>query len=71
MGEAIGARGLSATVGVASASGRVRPAYSASACVLVYAGGQIRDGVEESALGVDRFVNTAAISDPVAGAVLG
>ncbi|MCP3461547.1 hypothetical protein [Bradyrhizobium sp. CCGUVB23] len=77
MGEAIRARGLSTAVGVADASGRVRPAYCASACVLVYAGGKIRYGVEGSALGVHRFVNTAAVSDPVAdaqrtaGAVLG
>ena len=77
MGEIIRSRGLATAVGVADASGRVRPSYCASACVLVYAGGKPRFGVEGSALGVHRFVTTGPVSDPVAetqrvaGAVLG
>ena len=38
MGEAIRSRGLDTAVGVADGSGRVRAAYCASACVLVFAG---------------------------------
>jgi len=53
-------------VGVADASGHVRPAYCASACVLAYAGGKTRYGVEGSMLGVHRFVTTAPVPDPVA-----
>jgi hypothetical protein len=66
MGEAIRAHGLDTAVGVADNTGRVRPAYCASACVLVYAGGKARYGVEGSALGVHRFVNVAPGNDPVA-----
>jgi hypothetical protein len=65
MGEIIRSRGLATAVGTADASGRVRPAYCASACVLVYAGGKPRFGVEGSLLGVHRFVTTAPTSDPV------
>src|SRR5262249_11365996 len=77
MGEAIRSRGLDTAVGVADASGRVRPAYCASACVLVFAGGKTRYGIEGSALGVHRFVSTSPVKDPVgdaqqvAGMVLG
>jgi hypothetical protein len=77
MGEIIRSRALATAVGTADASGRVKPAYCASACVLVYAGGKPRFGVLGSALGVHRFVTTKATSDPVAdtqrvaGAVLG
>jgi len=77
MGEIIRSRGLVTAVGNADASGRVKPAYCASACVLVYAGGKTRFGVLGSALGVHRFVATKPIGDPVAetqriaGAVLG
>ena len=77
MGEIIRSRGLATAVGTADGSGRVKPAYCASACVLVYAGGKPRFGVLGSALGVHRFVTTKATSDPVAdtqriaGAVLG
>jgi hypothetical protein len=77
MGEIIRSRALATAVGTADASGRVKPAYCASACVLVYAGGKPRFGVLGSALGVHRFVTTKAMSDPVAdtqrvaGAVLG
>jgi hypothetical protein len=77
MGEIIRSRGLATAVGTADASGRVKPAYCASACVLVYAGGKPRFGVLGSALGVHRFVTTKATNDPVAdtqrvaGAVLG
>lgn len=77
MGEIIRSRGLVTAVGIPDASGRVKSAYCASACVLVYAGGKTRFGVPGSALGVHRFVTTKPISDPVAetqriaGAVLG
>ncbi len=77
MGEIIRARGLVTAVGSADASGRIKPAYCASACVLVFAGGKTRFGVPGSALGVHRFVATASVSDPVAetqriaGALLG
>lgn len=66
MGEIIRSRGLVTAVGVADTAGRVRPAYCASACVLVYAGGKTRYGIEGSMLGVHRFVTTAAVPDPVA-----
>jgi hypothetical protein len=66
MGEAIRSRGLNTAVGVADASGRVRPGYCASACVLAFAGGKVRYGVDGSALGVHRFVNASPGKDPVA-----
>ena len=66
MGEIIRSRGLVTAVGTADASGRIRPSYCASACVLVYAGGKTRFGVEGSALGVHRFVATKLAGDPVA-----
>jgi hypothetical protein len=68
MGAVIRAQGLATAVGTADASGRIRPAYCASACVLVYAGGKTRYGIEGSRLGVHRFTTTAAVSDPVAEA---
>lgn len=77
MGEIIRSRALATAVGTADATGRVKPAYCASACVLVYAGGKPRFGVLGSALGVHRFTTTKPTSDPVAdtqriqGAVLG
>lgn len=77
MGEIIRARGLATAVGIADASARIKPAYCASACVLVFAGGKPRYGVLGSALGVHRFVTTRPVGDPVAetqriaGAVLG
>ncbi len=77
IGEIIRSRGLVTAVGIADATGRVRPSYCASACVLVFAGGKARFGVLGSALGVHRFVTTKPIGDPVAetqriaGAVLG
>jgi hypothetical protein len=77
MGEIIRRRSLATAVGGSDASGRIKPAYCASACVLAYAGGKPRFGVLGSALGVHRFVTTRPVSDPVAeaqrisGAVLG
>ena len=77
MGEIIRSRGLVTGVGSADASGHVKPAYCASACVLAYAGGKTRFGVPGSALGVHRFTTTKPAEDPVAetqriaGAVLG
>jgi hypothetical protein len=66
MGEIIRSHGLATAVGTADDSGRVRPAYCASACVLVFAGGKPRYGVEGSRLGVHRFFTTAPVDDPVA-----
>jgi hypothetical protein len=66
IGEIIRSHGLATAVGVADASGHVRPTYCASACVLVYAGGKPRLGIEGSMMGVHRFVTTAAAPDPVA-----
>jgi hypothetical protein len=77
MGEIIRRRALATAVGSVDAAGRVKPAYCASACVLVYAGGKTRFGVLGSALGVHQFVTTRPGNDPVAeaqriaGAVLG
>ena len=59
MGEIIRSRGLVTAVGVADASGQVRPAYCVSACVLVYAGGKTRFGevkpAEKTALPIITF----------------
>ncbi len=66
MGEVIRSRGLVTAVGVVDPSGHIRPSYCASACVLVYAGGKIRVGVEGSMLGVHRFAALAPGRDPVA-----
>ena len=77
IGEIIRSRALATAVGTADATGRVKPAYCASACVMAYAGGKPRFGVPGSALGVHRFVTANPTSDPVAdtqrvtGAVLG
>ncbi len=68
MGEIIRARGLATAVGVADASGDIRPAYCASACVVIFAGGKPRYGVKGSMLGVHRFVTTTPVHDPVAEA---
>lgn len=68
MGEIIRSHGLATAVGVADASGRVTRSFCASACVLVYAGGKPRYGIEGSALGVHRFVTTLPGRDPVADA---
>jgi hypothetical protein len=68
MGEIIRARGLATAVGTADSSGKVARSYCASACVLVYAGGSPRYGIEGSALGVHRFVNRSPGDDPVADA---
>jgi hypothetical protein len=66
MGEIVRARGLATAVGTADDSGRVRPAYCASACVFIFAGGKPRYGVEGSQLGIHRFTSTAPASDAVA-----
>jgi hypothetical protein len=68
MGETIRARGLTTAVGRTDSSGEIRPAYCASACVLVFAGGKTRYGVKGSALGVHRFVATTPVRDPTAEA---
>jgi hypothetical protein len=66
IGEIIRSRGLSTAVGDVDASGRIRPSYCASACVLAYAGGSPRIGIEGSMLGVHRFVTSSAGPDAVA-----
>jgi hypothetical protein len=66
MGETIRSRGLVTAVGIADASGHIKPSYCASACVIIYAGGKPRYGIEGSALGVHRFVTTSPGRDPVA-----
>jgi hypothetical protein len=66
MGETIRSRGLVTAVGVAGATGHIKPSYCASACVLTYAGGKTRYGIEGSALGVHRFVASSPGRDPVA-----
>ncbi|MBN9604814.1 MAG: hypothetical protein J0G33_17980 [Afipia felis] len=55
MGDVIRSRGLTTMVAKADATGRLRPSYCASACVLVYAGGKIREAFPGSALGVHQF----------------
>jgi hypothetical protein len=66
MGEIIRSRGLATAVGIPDASGRIKRSYCASACVLVYAGGKPRYGIEGSVLGVHRFVTSLPGRDPVA-----
>jgi len=68
MGEIIRSRGLATAVGTADASGRIARSYCASACVLVYAGGTPRYGIEGSALGVHRFTTSVPDRDPIADA---
>lgn len=68
IGETIRARGLFTAVGTADASGEVRPAFCASACVLIFAGGQDRYGIRGSKLGVHRFRMPNRTDDPVAEA---
>jgi hypothetical protein len=66
IGEMIRSRGLVTAVGIADAAGHIKPSYCASACVLAYAGGKTRYGIEGSALGVHRFVTSSPGRDPVA-----
>jgi hypothetical protein len=66
MGEIIRSRRLATAVGAVDASGRIKPSYCASACVLMFAGGKPRFGVEGSRLGVHRFVTPTPGRDPVA-----
>jgi hypothetical protein len=66
MGEIIRSRGLATAVGTVDVSGQIRPSRCASACVLVYAGGNRRYGLEGSMLGVHRFVASTPGRDPVA-----
>jgi len=68
MGEIIRLRGLATAVGTPDTSGRIARSFCASACVLVYAGGVRRYGVEGSVLGVHRFTNSMPGPDPIADA---
>jgi hypothetical protein len=66
IGEIIRARGLVTAVGTATDSGRIKASYCASACVLAYAGGKTRIGIDGSRLGVHRFTSPKQSADPVA-----
>jgi hypothetical protein len=66
MGEIIRSRGLATAVGTADTAGHIKRSYCASACVLAYAGGRPRYGIEGSALGVHRFTTSSPGRDPVA-----
>jgi hypothetical protein len=66
MGEVVRSRGLVTAVGAVDASGQIKPASCASACVFVFAGGKTRYGVDGSRLGVHRFTTRTASTDPVA-----
>lgn len=55
MGEIIRSRGLTTVVGKVDAQGRAQPSYCASACVIVYAGGKIREAMPRSVYGVHQF----------------
>ena len=66
MGEIIRSRGLVTAVGATDAAGQIRRSYCASACVMAYAGGKVRFGVEGSMLGVHRFTSSTPGRDPVA-----
>lgn len=55
MGEVIRSRGLTTMVGTADSKGSVRASYCASACVLAYAGGKVRQAFPGSVLGVHQF----------------
>ncbi|WP_342709097.1 hypothetical protein AAFG13_30305 [Bradyrhizobium sp. B124] len=68
MGEVIRTHGLVTAVATSDASGKLRAAACASACVLVYAGGQTRYGIAGSRLGVHRFTTSAPVNDPLAEA---
>jgi hypothetical protein len=68
MGEIIRARGLATAVGTPGSDGNVKASYCASACVMTYAGGKTRIGVDGSRLGVHRFTSPDPGSDPVASA---
>ncbi|MDH2383454.1 hypothetical protein QDT69_18210 [Bradyrhizobium sp. CER78] len=68
MGEVIRARRLVTAVATSDASGNLRAAACASACVLVYAGGETRYGIAGSRLGVHRFTMSKPGDDPVAEA---
>jgi hypothetical protein len=65
MGEIIRSRGLVTAIGVVDSAGGISPSYCASACVIAYAGGETRFGIEGSKLGVHRFSTTTQIDDPV------
>lgn len=57
MGDVIRSRGLTTMVAKADVTGRLRPSYCASACVLIFAGGKIREAFPGSVLGVHQFTS--------------
>jgi len=77
MGEIIRSKGLVTAVAKRDSSGTMRASYCASACVLVFAGGEVRIGFPGSKLGVHRFTTVGGNGDPIslaqrtAGLVLG
>ena len=66
MGEIIDRAGSRPPSASRTLPASIKPSYCASACVLVYAGGKTRYGIEGSALGVHRFVTSSPGRDPVA-----
>lgn len=62
MGDVIRSRGLTTMVAKVDAAGRLRPSYCASACVLVFAGGKVREAFPGSRLGVHQFTTEMAKS---------
>lgn len=68
IGDVIRAQRLVTAVATADASGKLRAASCASACVLIFAGGETRYGIEGSRLGVHRFTTATQVSDPLAEA---
>ncbi len=59
MGDVIRSRGLTTMVAKADTAGRLRSSYCASACVLIFAGGKIREAFPGSLLGVHQFTTEA------------
>jgi hypothetical protein len=59
MGDVIRSRGLTTMVAKTDAQGRLRSSYCASACVLIFAGGKIREAFPGSVLGVHQFTTEA------------
>lgn len=59
MGDVIRSRGLTTMVAKADVNGSLRSSYCASACVLIFAGGKIREAFPGSVLGVHQFTTEA------------
>jgi hypothetical protein len=70
MGEVVRSRGLTTVVGKVDSDGRPQPSRCASACVFVFAGGKIREGMPRSALGVHQFTSTSSKGEESAGDIV-